>query len=84
MKPKYAKRPPPTSAALVPGVEEMDDEVMYKHLNARHKTDLGIKDDMHYSPLYAESLVEAHRAFHRRQHELATPGRYDHEHVGDN
>lgn len=75
---------PPAAPTTVPGAEDMDDETMYKHLNARHKRDLNITTDMDYSPLFSESLVGAHRAFHRRMHDLATPGQYNHQHVGEN
>lgn len=68
----------------VPGMAEMDDETVYKHLSARHKSDLGIKSDMHYSPQATPALAATHRAFHRRIHEMATPGQYSHEHVTDN
>lgn len=82
---KLARRPqPPIELPVVPGCGEMDDEIMYKHLNARHKRDLGISTEMTYSPLYAEGLVGAHRAFHRRVHEVAVPQQHDHEHGGVN
>jgi hypothetical protein len=68
----------------VPGVEDMDDETMYKHVNARHKTDLGLTEDMHYSDTLSASLIDTQRAFHRRCHDIAVPGQYDHEHVGEN
>jgi hypothetical protein len=68
----------------VPGATDMDDEVIYKHLNARHKKDLGLSRDMEYSTLTSKTLVATHRSFHRRVHDLATPGQHDHEHVGEN
>lgn len=73
-----------TTVTTVPGASKMNDETIYKHLNARHKQDLGLSSDMHYSPLALPSLAATHRAFHRRIHEMATPGMYDHEHINDN
>lgn len=67
----------------VVGADDMDDEVMFKHINARHTQDIGLSD-IHYSELYSNSLIETHRAFHRRVHELALDGQYDHYHSGEN
>jgi hypothetical protein len=69
----------PAEAVIVPAVEDMTDEVMYKHLNARHKKDLGLNADMHYSPTLSTTLINTHRAFHRRIHELIPFHNHQHE-----
>jgi hypothetical protein len=68
----------------VVGAEDMDDETVYRHINARHKAEFGIDADMHYSDTTSESLIMTHRAFHRRVHEIGVPGQFNHEHVGAN
>lgn len=64
---------------VVPAIEDMDDETVYKHINARHKKDLGLSADMHYSPTLSQTLILTHRAFHRRIHELVPFHNHDHE-----
>lgn len=68
----------------VPGAESMSNETLFKHINARHLVDIGLRETMHYSDALSEGLIDTHRAFHRRCHLMATPGQYDHEHDGEN
>ena len=74
---------PQAEVVEVVGAEDMDDEVLFKHINARHSDDIGL-EDIQYSPLYSDSLIETHRAYHRRVHQLAMDGHYDHYHSGEN
>ena len=68
-----------TETVVVPSLESMDDETVYKHINARHKLDLGLTADMHYSPTLSQTLIRTNRAFHRRIHELNPFHNHDHE-----
>lgn len=71
----------------VPGADDMGNETFIKHINARHKQDLGLNPkgpDLHYDITQSEGLIDTHRAFHRRCHDLALPEQYDHEHEGKN
>jgi len=63
---------------LVPAADDMDDETMCKHINARHSEDH--LTTVAYMPLALPSYMGSVRAFHARLHALATPGQYDHEH----
>lgn len=66
----------------VPCADEMDNDTFLKHYNKRHLQDSSmsrvIERDMAW-----EKLAGMWRAFHRRCHNLAVPGQYDHEHEGD-
>lgn len=68
--------------ALVPAAEDMDDETIVRHINARHCEDVGGAKLSLDGPLRLGTVatLSAYRAFHSRLHALSTPGQYDHEH----
>lgn len=63
----------------VPDIEVMSDEIFIKHLAKRHAKDVdpGLVDAHHIM----EAWVNPYRAYHDKLHELATPGKYNHEHI---
>lgn len=64
----------------VPSADDMDDATFAKHMTHRHGESLGGLPFLHLTGK-SPSLVAAWRAFHRRLHNLAEPGRYEHTHL---
>lgn len=60
----------------------MDDETFRKHYNARHLADAEMGAELPDDARWVK-LNELWRAFHRRCHEIAVPGQYDHDHLGE-
>lgn len=65
----------------VQSCDDMDDDTVYKHLNARHLEDLGMNAPMQYSEEFSETLVLTMRNYHERVHAIATPTQHDHHHL---
>ena len=63
----------------VPDIEVMTDEVFIKHMALRHADD--VDSGLAKHPHIVEAWVTPYRAFHDKLHELATPGKYEHEHI---
>lgn len=65
----------------IPNVDDMDDELLMKHLEFRHEGDLRVK--FKAEPDRAERRLEAPRewrTFHNTMHRLS-PNTYNHEHL---
>ena len=60
----------------VVSADSMDADTFTRHFNARHKSDLGGANEI--TNTLAGELLDMHRAFHKRIHELAPW--LDHEH----
>lgn len=63
----------------IPDIEVMDDETFIKHLGLRHADD--VDGGLTQHPHIVEAWVNPYRAYHDKLHELATPGKYNHEHI---
>lgn len=64
----------------IPNTDEMDNETFLKHMDARHADEVKCHPLSNH-PDRHDNWVGPYRAFHERLHDLALPGRYDHEHL---
>ncbi len=67
----------------VVSADEMDNETLCRHLEARHAEAIDIEKNgsLLRHPDKADAWVLPYRAFHDRLHDIALPGALDHEHL---
>lgn len=65
----------------VPAAEDMEDQIFLRHMDKRHRGDFKNYMELANLPGMTEYKMTLWRNFHRRCHEIATPGQHDHIHL---